>query len=79
MPCGNGKTERNFEFLDKINKILTQKGGSDAADVTAYGIPCVDNLGAKGGGIHSTNEYALLSSLDSGVKKIATVVCNIGD
>lgn len=82
------KADRNFEFADKINSIITlygfepfdmqgRKGGSDAADVTAAGIPCVDNLGAKGGGIHSTNEYAYLSSLDTGVKKIATVIANI--
>ena len=76
--------------MDKINGILTangfeafdaqgRKGGSDAADVTVYGIPCVDNLGAKGGSIHSTNEYAYLSSLDTGVKKLATIIYNFGD
>ncbi len=81
------KTERNFELLDKINGILVENGfepfdaqgrngGSDAADVTVYGIPCVDNLGAKGGSIHSTNEYAFLSSLDIGVKKLATIIYN---
>ena len=79
------KTDRNFKLLDRINEILEtngfeafdaqgKKGGSDAADVTVAGIPCVDNLGAKGGGIHSTKEYALLSSLDTGVKKLATII-----
>ncbi len=84
------KTERNLEFLDKVNAILESSGfiplkaggspgGSDAADVTAHGIPCIDKLGATGKNVHSTDEYALLSSLDTGVKKLATVIYNIGD
>ena len=68
-PC-----RRNDELLEKINEIFARcglpaveraksNGGSDAADVTVYGIPCVDCVGVQGGGYHTLNEYAYLSSL----------------
>lgn len=77
--------DRNVELYNKINEI-SQKwgmeklplemhtGGSDAADVTAFGIPCVDSLGVSGGGIHSPDEYALLYSLKESAKRVAAVV-----
>jgi len=49
-------------------------GGSDGADVTAFGIPCIDSLGAEGDGIHSIDEFAWLSSLAESAKRIASVV-----
>ena len=81
------KNDRNLRFLDSVNAILEKNGfkplcakgspgGSDAADVTSHGIPCIDKLGAGGNNVHSTNEYASLDSLCGNIKRIATVICN---
>lgn len=77
--------ERNQELLNKMNEAFEisslstltaskRTGGSDAADVTAYGIPCVDSLGVRGGKIHTINEFALISSLKQSAKRIVAVV-----
>lgn len=76
---------RNRALLTRMNEIYTRvglsplapsrrTGGSDAAEVTAAGIPCVDNMGAAGDRIHSTDEYAYLASLKENAKRIAAVV-----
>ncbi len=76
--------ERNTALLDRMNAIYekvglpTMKpikgyGGSDAADVSSYGIPCVDNIGAGGRFIHNVNEYARLASLGESAKRMASV------
>ena len=73
---------RNEELIEKMNEAyakagLTQlkpfrrTGGSDAADVTVYGIPCVDSLGVSGGRIHSPEEYADLESLRESACRMA--------
>ncbi len=77
-------TRRNLDLLDKVNAILAEnglrtlegdarKGGSDAADVTACGIPCLDSLGVRGSWIHSPDEYAYLDSLAESAKMLAAV------
>jgi len=77
--------ERNVALLDRMNAVYekvglpTMKpikghGGSDAADVSAYGIPCVDNIGAGGKYIHNVNEYARLASIGASAKRMAAVV-----
>jgi len=77
--------QRNAELAERINCILKKngmtplepfmrKGGSDAADVTAYGIPCVDTLGTVGGRIHSREEYGELDSLTTSAKRLAAIV-----
>ena len=48
-------------------------GGSDAAYVTQYGIPCVDSLGTAGGCIHSPSEFAKLESLAESAKRIISI------
>lgn len=79
---------RNLDLLDRVNGILTdagmeplkpnkRKGGSDAADVTAYGIPCLDSLGVSGGRIHSAEEYGILSSLAESALLLATAAKNL--
>ena len=76
---------RNIDLLSKMNEIFKQNGlsvlepcsrggGSDASDVTAYGIPCVDSLGVNGNFIHSPKEFAYISSLSEAAKRIASVV-----
>ena len=77
--------QRNLDLLDQVNKILADAdmdtleavalgGGSDAADVTAAGIPCLDGLGPRGGGVHSLNEFAYLESLPFAAKRITTIL-----
>lgn len=68
------RTKRNEEILQKLNEIYqangldtlqprNNNGGSDAAEVTAYGLPCLDSLGVIGGAIHDRAEWAYLWSL----------------
>ena len=77
-------TEQNQTLMEKMNCIFEKNslpvlkakklpGGSDAADVTAAGIPCVDNLGIVGGKIHSKDEYGLMESLKDAAKRAAAV------
>ena len=77
-------TERNVEFLEKMNDIFEENGlsrlkagkatgGSDAAYVTEAGIPCVDSMAATGGEIHSPDEFAEIESLREQTKRIASV------
>ena len=78
------KTDRNFELLEKLNSIykmcnlpeLTARqslGGSDAAEITVSGIPCVDSIGVAGDFIHTPREYGILESLPQAAKRIASV------
>ncbi len=80
--------DRNSELLERMNEIykktglpqLTSRaclGGSDAAYITAAGIPCVDSLGVDGKNIHSVDEYADLDSLAACAKRLAAVACCI--
>ena len=77
-------SERNVELLEKVNRALEsagittlrgvmRKGGSDAADVTAFGIPCLDSIGVKGKEIHKTSEFAYVESLREAAQRIAAV------
>lgn len=77
-------TEKNKNLLDNINAIFAQtglpklggvkrKGGSDAADVTTCGIPCVDSIGVSGGNIHSLSEFANLESLRDAAKRVVAI------
>ena len=74
--------ERNVELVRRMNaafaraglkqlKPIRRNGGSDAADVTVYGIPCVDSLGVSGGRIHSPEEYAEMASLKEAAYRLA--------
>lgn len=75
---------KNQALLDTMNaaflrsglpqlKASKRTGGSDAADVTAYGIPCVDSIGVRGDKVHTLQEYAFLCSLSESAKRIAAV------
>lgn len=78
-------SDKNIALLEKMNEIyknnelpvLTGRAclsGSDAAYITEFGIPCVDNLGTDGGSIHSVNEYIRLDSLVESAKRIAALI-----
>ena len=82
------KESRNFDLLEKMNGIYRayglpeleaagSTGGSDAADVTCAGIPCIDSLGVAGGGIHSAREYARISSLAESAARLAAVAASL--
>lgn len=81
-------TEKNIRLLKKMNEIYKaadmpilaygrRKGGSDAADMTKYGIPTVDSLGVEGAWLHSPKEYALLASLPSSAKRLGVIALGI--
>ena len=76
--------ERNYALLETMNRIYEANGmtrleprrvngGSDAADATVAGIPCVDSLGVVGGKIHSAEEFGVLESLKDAAKRLAVV------
>ena len=75
-------TRRNEELIENMNaayaraglpelKPYRRTGGSDAADVTVYGIPCVDSLGVDGRRQHSVEEYATQESLRESAYRMA--------
>ncbi|MBQ8605508.1 MAG: M20/M25/M40 family metallo-hydrolase [Clostridia bacterium] len=80
--------ERNRRLIGRLNEIFEKeglprlepemkKGGSDAADVTAAGIPCVDCIGVVGGYIHSPKEWADIPSLTEAAKRIVAIAMDI--
>lgn len=82
------RTEKNLSLFKRINEIYREcgmtelrergrKAGADAAEVTQAGIPCVECMGVKGGGMHEKGEFAYLDSLAESAKRIATVVLYI--
>ena len=82
------RTERNLALVDELNRIFAENGfgelkpvrrsgGSDAADVTEFGIPCIDSVGVCGGAIHSGKEYAHIPSLSDVAKRLAAIAVGI--
>lgn len=85
FPC-----ERNTDLLNRINDIFKQNnmpvladrlstGGSDAAEITEYGIPCIDSVGVLGDGVHTKSEYAEIPSLAQAAKRIVAVAYGLKD
>ncbi len=79
---------RNVALLDRLNEIFSangmplleyqkDKGGSDAAYITEAGIPCIDSLGVQGGGHHSPQEFAYLSSLNERAIQLAVATYHL--
>lgn len=75
--------DRNLALLETINGIFEENGlsrlepvkctgGSDAAQITEAGIPCLDDLGPIGGRIHSPDEYAIMETLKDSAKRLAS-------
>ena len=82
--CAMEYVERNVQLFEKVNKIMSDnnlpiltpsesKGGADSADITAYGLPCLDGFGVLGKNVHELGEYAVLKSLVLSAKKLASV------
>ena len=82
-PC-----ERNLNLLRVANEsfkknglselcVGMRNGGSDAADVTAFGIPCLDSLGIGGESGHSREEYGVISSLAESAKRIVSIITSL--
>ena len=82
------RTEKNVRLLERMNEIYVANGmsvlkernrnaGSDAAEVTQAGIPCVECMGVKGGGMHAIDEFAYLDSLAESAKRLGTVTLYI--
>jgi len=79
------RSEKNEALLKRMNLIFKENelpeltgvfanGGSDAAYVTARGIPCVDSIAVRGGLTHSRGEYVEIDSISEAAKRIASVV-----
>ncbi len=54
-------------------KFHKSKGGSDASDISARGIPTLDSFGVRGAYIHSPLEYAEIESLAESALRLASV------
>ncbi len=81
-------SEKNLSLLSKVNKIFEENelstllpgrgnGGSDAADISSYGIPCIDSISVTGGNVHSPSEFAALKSLLDSSKRLALIILNL--
>lgn len=79
------KTENAMTLLARMNEIYAKTGlpelvptmapgGSDCADMVSRGFTAVDSLGIEGGGSHSINEWARLSSLVPCCDRIGALV-----
>ena len=79
------RVERNLALLDELNRAfeenglsalepITDLGGSDAAQITTAGIPCLDNFGVRGGYVHSPKEFAVKESLREAAKRLCVAV-----
>ncbi len=82
--CAMEATDKNYALLDKLNSAFERAGlqelepafrtgGSDASDMTARGLACVDSLGVTGGYIHTSREYAKIPSLKESCLRIIAV------
>jgi glutamate carboxypeptidase len=67
----DGSTQVLFDLVAECAQGLGQPvswrdtgGGSDGSNLAAYGLPNIDNLGVRGGAIHSDQEYVELASLE---------------
>lgn len=76
-PCNEALVDKMNEVYAKAGlpqlKPVRRNGGSDAADVTMYGIPCLDSLGVSGNRMHSPDEYANMESLKEAAYRMAAV------
>lgn len=83
--CAMEPQQRNTDLLKKANEIFAANGlpeleavklrsGSDGADVSSSGIPCLDSFGTTGGKSHSADEFAWIGSLAESAKRIAAVI-----
>ncbi len=74
--------DRNLSLYENLNiafekaglpRLESHKrpGGSDAADITEAGIPCLDSLGTEGERYHSSEEYGLIESLRTAAQRLA--------
>ena len=79
------ETKRNYDLLDRMNEFYKDNdmpvlkprrclSGSDAANITEVGIPCIDCIGTEGSNIHSVDEHIELKSLEQSAKRIGAVV-----
>ena len=74
----------NLKLLEKINEIFTENnmptllknssnGGSDASDISTYGIPCVDSIGVAGGAVHNKGEFIYKNSIAEAAKRLLVI------
>ncbi len=82
------RVPRNLLLLEELNNIWGNSGlstlvadkctgGSDAADMTAFGVPCIDSIGILGDKIHTPDEFAYLKSLLVAAKRAASAILKL--
>lgn len=80
--------ERNVALSERIKEIFERaglppmdfvksKGGSDASNISRYGIPTIDSMGVRGAYIHSPKEYAFIESLGESARMLAAIALYI--
>ncbi len=80
--------EKNQTLLNKANQAFAanglsvleagkRNGGSDAANVALWGIPCLDAIGIRGERAHSREEYAYIPSLAESAKRVVAIALEI--
>ena len=81
----DGKTRKLFEEVKKSAAELglsldwqPSGGVCDGNRLAAAGLPNIDTLGVRGGGIHSSNEYLNLDSLTERAKLTALILMKFG-
>ncbi len=67
---------------EQLNLSITSRptgGVCDGNKLAAAGLPTVDTLGVRGGGIHSPNEYLIVESLTERAKLTACLLAGLAD
>ena len=79
-------TQRLFDHVIACGTLLDQPiksqptgGVCDGNKLAAAGLPCIDTLGVRGGGIHSPQEYLLVDSLTERTKLTACLLMGLAD
>lgn len=79
------KNERLFSLLRECGEDIgapirwqATGGCCDGNNLAAHGLPNVDSLGVRGGGIHSEREFVLLDSLTERAKLSALLLMKLG-
>ena len=82
----DSKAERLFQLVRRCGSDLGQDigwrdtgGVCDGNNIAACGVPVVDTMGARGGSIHSDQEYLITASLAERARLSALTVLRLAN
>ena len=82
----DARAEKLFELVRRCGADLGQTIGSrdtggvcDGNNIAACGVPVVDTMGARGGAIHSEDEYLIVASLPERAKLSALAILRLAE